>query len=164
MDGRCEPGEHSLHSSHANLQFYGCLVDSCQVDSKDSSFSWSLTRSPSQEFAIVRCPGRILVRCARDPPISRQESGDSHREGMRSRSRPHQSEVLKANHVAERHRHSAPPILVVPEVKVLLKRLAVVLVEAPVSVRHREPPLFDIFVCGFAHPLPRCVILDQLAK
>ena len=56
LEGRCEPGEHSLHSPHADLQFDGSLVDSCQVGSQDSSFSWSLIGSFHQELAAVRCP------------------------------------------------------------------------------------------------------------
>jgi len=56
LDGRCEPSEYSLHSSHADLQFDGCLVDICQVDPKDSPFSWSLIGSFSQELAVVRYP------------------------------------------------------------------------------------------------------------
>jgi len=56
LDGRCGPREHSLHSSHANVQFDGRLVDSLQIGAKDSSFSWSLTRNSSQELAVVRYP------------------------------------------------------------------------------------------------------------
>ena len=55
LEGLCEPGEHSLHSPYVDLQFDGSLVDSCQVGSRDSSFSWSLIGSFHQELAVVRC-------------------------------------------------------------------------------------------------------------